>query len=87
MDKLETLLKERYGSVVFPFSDRKTFCVNNSIWIYFNIRSDEAIVEYKSVNIYCDEELVFYCGHKSVLNNDFLIDTILKVVDELISKN
>jgi len=84
MDKLETLLKERYGSVVFPFSDRKTFCVNNSIWVYLNIRVDDDIAEFKSVNIYYNQELIFYCGHKSVLKSVFMIDIIMKVVDELI---
>lgn len=86
MDKLETLLKERYGGNYRKISNDLTYQINDFIWVHLNANYDSFPADYKSVSIYYDQSLVFYCGHRSVLNSDFLIDTILRVVDELISK-
>lgn len=87
MDKLETLLKEKYGSNYRRISQHlPAYQIHNYIWVNLNANYSHYSEGYRSASVYYDEELVFYCGHKSVLNNDFMIDTILKVVDELVSK-
>jgi hypothetical protein len=91
MDKLETLLKERYGNNCVKLSDT-TYNVKDGIYIekplmqYSCISGSNKSTPTSQINIYNNEELLFSIVDRYSNDNNFAIDAAISFIDMLVEK-
>lgn len=88
MDKLETLLKERYGSNCVKLSDT-TYGIKDRIYIEKSLGGSRpySMPPFSQIGIFNNEELLLSIVDRYNYNDNFVIDTAISFIDMLIEVN